>query len=108
MDTSPRVRGASPRPGGFSIACRLLCTGLVALPLINYASTMLAGGDGSAAEFLLSLLLALVAGLTLIANSLFCLFRYHKVQSFWIGCVFILVGAIGLIEAVYFLPKFRM
>ena len=108
MDTNPRVVRGTPRPGGFSIACRVLCTGLVALPLINYASTMLAGGNGSAAQFLLALSLALIAGVTLIANSLYCLFRYHKAEAFWIGCVFILVGVIGLIEALYFLPKFRM
>ncbi len=96
------------KPGSFSIACRLLCTGLVAFPLINYASTMLAGGGGSAVKFLILLALALIAGLTLIANSLFCLFRYHKVEPFWIGFIFILVGATGVIEALYFMTKFRM
>jgi hypothetical protein len=53
-------------------------------------------------------LLAPVAGVVLVANSLFCLFRYRKVESFWIALAFILVGLTGLLEAWHFLPQFRM
>jgi hypothetical protein len=53
-------------------------------------------------------LLAPVAGLVLVANSLFCLFRYRNVESFWIGLAFVLVGVTGILEAWYFLPQFRM
>jgi hypothetical protein len=64
--------------------------------------------DGSAAEFLVLVLLAPIAGIVLAANSLFCLYRYRKVESFWVGLAFILVGVTGILEAWYFLPQFRM
>jgi hypothetical protein len=64
--------------------------------------------DGDAYHFLALVLLAPVAGLVLIANSLFCLFRYRKFESFWVGLAFVLVGVTGILEAWYFLPQFRM
>ena len=104
MDPGPQVERKSPRLGGFTLACRLICSLLVAGPLVylNFVA------DGSAAEFLVLVLLAPVAGLVLVANSLFCLFRYRKVESFWVGLAFVLVGVTGILEALYFLPKFRM
>jgi len=64
--------------------------------------------DGDAYHFLALVLLAPVAGLVLIANSLFCLFRYRNLESSWIGLVFVLVGVIGVLEAWHFLPQFKM
>ena len=64
--------------------------------------------EGDAYHFLVLVLLAPVAGLILVANSLFCVYRYRKVESFWVGLAFVLVGVTGVIEAYYFLPKFRM
>jgi hypothetical protein len=80
----------------------------VASPLVHYVATVVGGGNGNAYLFLLLVLLAPIAGLILIANSLFCLFQYRHRQSFWFGFVFLLVGVIGLLEAWYFLPQFRM
>jgi hypothetical protein len=52
--------------------------------------------------------LAPLAGAVLAANSLFCLFRYRRVESPWIGILFLLVGATGVALAMHFLPQFRM
>jgi hypothetical protein len=101
--TAQRNDGAA-RIGGFTLMCRLICSLLVAGPLVylNFVA------DGSAAEFLILVLLAPIAGLVLVANSLFCLYRYRNLESPWIGLAFVLVGVTGVIEALYFLPKFRM
>ncbi len=94
----------SRRLGGFTLTCRFICSALVAGPLfyVNFVA------DGDAYHFLALVLLAPVAGIVLVANSLFCLFRYRNVESFWIGLVFLLVGAIGVLEAWHFLPQFKM
>ena len=103
MDPGPEVETV-PRIGGFTIACRLICTGLVAAPLLYFNFV----DKGSAYFFLALVLLAPIAGLVLVTNSLFCLIRYRKVESYWIGLAFVLVGVTGVIEAWYFLPQFRM
>jgi hypothetical protein len=64
--------------------------------------------DGDAYHFLALVLLAPVAGLVLVANSVFCLFRYRKVESFWIGLLFVLIGVIEVFVVWHFLPGFRM
>ena len=92
---------------GFTRTCRILCSALVAGPLLHYVHSM-ARGEGSAAQFLVLNLLAPLAGFMLIANSLFCLFRYRTTASFWVSVVFMLVGIVGFLEAWYFLPQFRM
>jgi len=104
MYAGPQIERVSRKPGGFTLTCRFICTALVAAPLlyVNFVA------DGSAYNFLVLVLLAPIAGLVLVANSLFCLFRYRNVESYWIGLAFILVGATGFIEAWYFLPQFRM
>ena len=104
MDPGPQVELTSRRVGAYTLICRFLCSVLVAGPLVYF--TFVAEGD--AAQFLVLVLLASVAGLVLMVNSLFCLFRYRKVESFWIGVVYILVGVIGFLEAYHFLPQFRM
>ena len=101
--TSKGNEGAA-RIGGFTLMCRLICSLLVAAPVL-YVSFV---AEGDAYHFLALVLLAPVAGLVLVANSLFCLFRYRKVESFWIGLAFVLVGLTGILEAWHFLPKFRM
>jgi hypothetical protein len=101
---TPKVNDGEARIGGFTLACRLICTGLVAAPLLYFNFV----AEGDAYHFLALVLLAPVAGLVLVANSLFCLYRYRKVESFWVGLAFVLVGLTGFIEAWYFLPQFRM
>ncbi len=94
----------SRRVGGFTLMCRLICSLLVAGPVVYFSFVT----DGDAYHFLALVLLAPVAGLALVANSLYCLFRYRKVESFWVGLAFILVGVTGILEVWYFLPQFRM
>jgi len=64
--------------------------------------------EGDVYHFLILVLLAPLAGIVLAANSLFCLYRYRKLESPWIGLAFVLVGVTGILEAWYFLPQFRM
>ena len=104
VDRGPQVERMNRQLGGFTLTCRFLCSALVAAPLIyrNFVT------DGDAYHFLALVLLAPVAGLVLVANSLFCLFRYRKIESSWISIVFILVGVIGFLVTWHFLPQFRM
>jgi len=104
MDPGPQVESTSRKPGGFTLACRFICTALVAGPLLYFNFVT----EGDAYHFLALVLLAPVAGLVLVANSLFCLLRYRDIESSWVGLAFILVGVTGFIEAWYFLPQFRM
>jgi hypothetical protein len=101
---TPKAHDGAARIGGFTLACRLICSLLVAGPLLYFNLVT----DGDAYHFLALVLLAPVAGLVLVANSLFCLYRYRKVESFWVGLAFVLVGVTGILEAWYFLPQFRM
>jgi hypothetical protein len=104
MDPEPQVERMSRRLGGHTLTCRLICSALVTAPLF-YISFV---ADGDAYHFLALVLLAPVAGLVLVANSLFCLFRYRTIESPWISIGFILVGGIGVLLAWYFLPHFKM
>jgi len=104
MDPGPQVERTSRRIGGFTLMCRLICSLLVAGPVL-YVSFV---AEGDAYHFLAFVLLAPLAGLVLVANSLFCLFRYRNLESPWIGLAFVLVGVTGILEAWYFLPQFRM
>ena len=99
-----KANDGAARIGAYTLICRLICSLLVAGPVV-YVSFVT---DGSAVEFLVLVLLAPIAGLVLVANSLYCLFRYRKLESFWVGLAFILVGVTGVLEAWYFLPQFRM
>ena len=99
-----RRNDGAARIGAYTLICRFICIVLVAGPLVYFSFVT----DGSAAEFLILVLLAPIAGIVLMTNSLFCLYRYRKVESFWIGLAFVLVGVTGILEALYFLPKFRM
>ena len=104
VETGLQVERKSRKLGRFTFTCRSICTALVAAPLIYRIFVT----DGDAYHFLALVLLAPVAGLVLVANSVFCLFRYRKIESFWISIVFILVGVIGVIVTWHFLPQFRM
>ncbi len=104
MDPGPQVERNSRRLGGFTLMCRLICSLLVAGPVL-YVSFVV---EGDAYHFLALVLLAPVAGIVLVANSLFCLFRYRNLESPWIGLAFVLVGVTGILEAWHFLPQFRM
>jgi len=90
--------------GAFTRACRVLCSFLVAAPVIYWGLVT----NGDAYHFLGLVLLAPVAGLVLVVNSVFCLFRYRHVEPVWIGLLFLLVGMIGLPVVWYFVPHFRM
>ena len=104
VDIGPKVERISRRLGRFTFTCRSICTALIVAPLIYRGFVT----DGDAYHFLALVLLAPVAGLVLVANSLFCLFRYRKIESSWISIVFILVGVIGFLVTWHFLPQFRM
>jgi hypothetical protein len=97
----------SRKLGGFTLSCRFICSALVAFPLLHFYITVAEGG-GDVYHFLALVLLAPIAGLVLIANSLFCLFRYRNTKSSLISFVFILVGVIGFLVAWHFLPQFKM
>jgi hypothetical protein len=99
-----KVNDGAARIGGFTLACRFICTALVAAPLLYFNLV----AHGSAYHLLALVLVAPIAGLVLVANSLFCLIRYRKVESYWIGLAFVLVGLTGILETWYFLPQFRM
>ena len=94
----------SRRLCGFTFMCRLICSALVAAPLC-YVSFVV---EGDAYHFLALVLLAPTAGLVLVANSLFRLFRYRNLKSLWTGLVFVIVGLFGFLELWHFLPQFRM
>ena len=101
---TPKANDGAVRIGSFTLTCRFICTALVAAPLLYFNFVT----DGSAYHFLALVLLAPVAGFVLVANSLFCLFRYRNVESSWIGLAFVVVGVTGILETWYFLPQFRM
>ena len=106
MDTGERM---DRKIGSFTLALRLICSSLVVLPLFDYVKTAyISGGDGNAYLFFILLVLGFLAGIILIANSLFCLYRHRNIESSWSSFVFILVGVIGIFTAWHFLPQFRM
>jgi hypothetical protein len=90
--------------GKYSIVCRLICSILIFWPLV-YRLTV---EKGSAVEFLALILLAVLAGLVLFLNSLFCLGRYRTWGSAVVSIIFVAVSAIGFAVAWHFLPQFRM
>ncbi len=90
--------------GRFTIACRYTCSVLVAAP-VAYVNLVT---DGDAYHFLALVLLSPIAGIMLIGNSLFCLVRYRKIESYWVGIAFILVGLAGGPIFWHYLPEFRM
>ena len=104
MDQGEQVERKSRRVGGFTLMCRLICSLLVAGPVVYFSLVT----DGDAYHFLALVLLAPIAGLVLVANSLFCLVRYRNLESSWIALAFVLVGVTGILEAYHFLPQFRM
>lgn len=108
MVPDAQVEPKRRRLGGITLTCRFLGSALVASPLVDYVSTVIGGGDGNAYLFFLLVVLAPIAGLALIANSVFCLFKYRNRRSFLVALIFILVGVIGILEVWFFLPKFRM
>ena len=94
----------SRRAGNLTLVCRLVCSALVAGALVYWNGV----ADGDVYHFLGLVLLAPIAGVVLIANSLFCLVRYHGWRSASVALIFIPVGAVGILVAVRFLPQFRM
>jgi hypothetical protein len=94
----------SQRVGHPSLACRWICSVLIAGPLLYRVSVT----EGDVYHFFILVVLAPVAGLVLFANSLFCLIRYRNWKSASFSLVFILVSAVGVLTAWYYLPQFRM
>lgn len=93
-----------PRVGGYTLACRVLCSALVGAAPLYYTLAL----NDDVYHFLILVLLAPLAGAVLVANSLFCLYRYREIESPWISIAFIVVGATGALVAWHFLPQFRM
>ena len=106
MDTGERI---DRKIGSFTLTLRLICSALIVFTLFDYIKTVfISGGNGNAYLFLILLVLGFFAGIILIANSLFCLSRYRKIESPCFSIIFILVGLIGIFMAWHFLPQFRM
>ena len=94
--------------GSLTLVTRLICSALVGFTIFDYTKTVLSGGNGNAYVFFILLMLAFFAGIILIANSFFCLYRYRSIESYWVSIAFILVGGVGILMAWHFLPQFRM
>jgi hypothetical protein len=90
--------------GQFTLGCRAVCSALVVAP---FAYRLLVT-EGSAYEFLALLVLAPIAGLVLIANSVFCLLRQRTWAAVGVNLFFSLLGVMGILVARYYLPQFRM
>jgi len=104
MKPTPHDERMNLTIGNLTLWCRLICSALVAGPLLYRISAI----DGDAYHFLVLVLLAPIAGLVLFANSIFCLFRYRNWKSASFSLIFILVSVIGALTAWYYLPQFRM
>lgn len=100
LDDTRATAGAGP----VTTTLRIVCSTLVAWPIV-YRLTV---SDGDAYLFLILVLVAPLAGLVLVANSLFHVARHRTWRSVGIGLLFVLVGAIGGGVAWHFLPQFRM
>ena len=94
--------------GSLTLVCRLICSALVGFTIFDYTKTVLSGGNGNAYVFFILLVLAFFAGIILIINSFFCLYRYRNIESYWVSVLFMLVGGVGIFMAWHFLPQFRM
>ena len=90
--------------GGFTYACRILCTALIGWPLL-YGLTV---DEGDVYLFLILVLTAGAAGLVLMVNSVFCLVRHRGRKSTAYSLAFTLIGCAGLVVAWYYLPLFAM
>jgi len=100
----PKIEHMNRRPGRLTLACRFICSSLIAGVLLYWNGIE----DGDAYHFLALVLLAPIAGFVLIANSLFCLFRDRTWTAATIALIFISVGVAGFLEVMYFGPQFRM
>ncbi len=104
MNPEPQIDQDDDRIGRFTITCRYGCSALVAAPFL-YVNLVT---EGDAYLFLAMVLLSPIAGIVLIGNSLFSLVRYRKIESYWIGIAFILIGLAGGLVIWHYLPEFRM
>ena len=94
--------------GALTLACRLICSALIGFTIFDYTIIVLSDGNGNAYVLFILLVLAFFAGIILIINSLYCLYSYRNIESYWISIVFMLVGGVGIFLAWHFLPQFRM
>lgn len=99
-----QVAGTSPRIGHPTLACRYMGSASIAAPLVYWSTVT----DGDASHFLMLVLLAPIAGIALFGNSVFCLARYRSWKSARWSLLFVVLSVIGVLEAGYFLPRFRM
>ncbi len=104
MNTDTQIDRDNDRIGRSTIMCRYLCSALVAAPFI-YVNLVT---EGDAYHFLALVLLSPIAGFVLIGNSLYGLVRYRKIESYWIGIAFIIIGLAGGLAIWHYLPEFRM
>jgi hypothetical protein len=91
--------------GRFTFLCRWLCSGLLAAPLFYWWSLAY---KSDAVILLVLALLSLVAGLVLLGNSIFCLFRYRSRGGPAISAFFLLLSVVGVAAMFYILPGWKM
>jgi hypothetical protein len=100
--TLPHVTSTAGRP---TFLCRGICSALLAAPLLYWLSFAY---KGNAYVLLFLVVLAVAAGLVLLANSIFCLVRYRNPQDLRLSLVFVLVSVIGVVAMPFYLPGFKM
>jgi hypothetical protein len=93
------------RVGQFSLLCRRLCSALLAAPLLYWWSF---ANEGDPIILLVLYLLSLIAGLLLLGNSIFCLFRYRNRGQLATSSLFLLLSMGGVIAIPYVLPGWKM
>jgi hypothetical protein len=91
--------------GRFTFLCRWLCSGLLAAPLLYWWSLAY---KSNAVTLLALALLSLVAGLVLLGNSIFSLFRYRNPGQRAISSFFVLLSVAGVLAMFFILPGWKM
>lgn len=105
---TPSSMAAAPGeagPGQFSVLCRWLCSAMLAAPLLYWWSLAYKGDP----VILLALyLLSLLAGLALLGNSVYCLYRYRNRDDRAISIVFLLASVGAVVATSWLLPGWKM
>lgn len=89
----------------FTTKCRWICSALVAAPTLYWWSLRY---KGDAYILLILMLLGLIAGLVLFANSVFCLRRYRNRRQVFISLAFAFGSVAGVLLMFYSMPGFKM
>jgi hypothetical protein len=91
--------------GPFTTKCRWICSAMVAAPTLYWWSLRY---KGDAYILLILMLLALIAGLVLFANSIFCLRRYRNRRQVFISLAFAFGSVAGVLLMFHSMPRFKM